>query len=584
MLQRLLMLFTTEEKAISMLENPIIQMIFMALFVMIFITIILHLCLYVKIRKVRNYIQDTKRMDIEPLQSFKKEFEERQIEQAFKTETFVQEKFSSWKLFGLPIIGLIKMVQMTISVFILLGVLGTFIGLTISLGSINGVEEELIENVAGVLKGIDIAFYTSIVGMSFSLMMTVLVRLLNTEYLLTDTMLLVESHLESHEQHGMHKMISVSEMIHSSLQGVVGAFDGFKDYTAGLKESARDLASFNAGLSENLTNFQELFQDMKLVTEGFSEGTTALNSNFDQLLTYFKKGDQKNERLMSLFEKSYENMQTVSNKQLESFASFDESVAEVKSFSHSLVEEQGVMSRNMMDISHGTKELVTMMGQQKAELKHIFGDDLRTKLGGMTTYLEQLARNFTEFGDAIRPLPRALEVIEQAQAGQKQLLTDRLQELTNFNQTFNQHLKNHATESAAFERNIRESTASFGQMGQQNNQFLLEIEKIIARLEGTFNGRDQQLHANIDMVKDSFSSYASSLEGTLAQKLDTLIRNIDSTIHTQQDEIKREFIEMRRISEETHNNNQRTQQQLLHALTEEIAVLTRQLGDRKSVV
>src|SRR5699024_10891142 len=139
------------------------------------VTLFIHIALFLKIRKVRNYFYETDRMDIDPLQDIKNELDIRQAEETIKIETFVQEKFSSLRIFQIPIISLIKLVQMTISVFILLGVLGTFIGLTISLGSINAGDDQLVENVAGVLSGIDVAFYTSIVGMGFSLTITILV-------------------------------------------------------------------------------------------------------------------------------------------------------------------------------------------------------------------------------------------------------------------------------------------------------------------------------------------------------------------------------------------------------------------------
>src|SRR5690606_17307969 len=137
MLQAMLELFTTREKAEAMLSSPIIEFIFMALFGLFTITLIVHFVLFFKIRHTRNYVKQTNRMDIEPLLSIKTEFESRQTEESMKLETFIQEKFSSWRMFQIPVVSLIKMVQMTISLFILLGVLGTFIGLTISLGSIS---------------------------------------------------------------------------------------------------------------------------------------------------------------------------------------------------------------------------------------------------------------------------------------------------------------------------------------------------------------------------------------------------------------------------------------------------------------
>src|SRR5690625_6022527 len=106
---------------------------------------------------------------------------------------------------------------MTVSIFILLGVLGTFIGLTISPESIKAGGEQLVEHVANVLSGIDVAFYTSIFGMGFSLIMTILVKMLNTEYMLTDLMLMVESNLVRDEQEGMSRLIAVSETMNESI-------------------------------------------------------------------------------------------------------------------------------------------------------------------------------------------------------------------------------------------------------------------------------------------------------------------------------------------------------------------------------
>src|SRR5699024_5228989 len=132
MIQAILELFTTTEKAADMLESPIMELIFMILFILFIITIIVHFTLYINIRNIRHYIKTTEKLDIEPLLSIKQQYNERQSYEAINLENFVQEKISSWHMFRIPIVNLIKLVQMTVSVFILLGVLGTFIGLTIS--------------------------------------------------------------------------------------------------------------------------------------------------------------------------------------------------------------------------------------------------------------------------------------------------------------------------------------------------------------------------------------------------------------------------------------------------------------------
>src|SRR5699024_9638016 len=147
----LLELITSAEKAEAMLATPVIKIIFTTLVFMFVITVIINLVLFYKLKQMRNYVRDTQRMDIAPLQSMQQDFQKAQVDENIRPETFVQTKFSAWRVFNVPVVSLMKLVQMTVSIFILLGVLGTFIGLTISLASINAADEQLVENIAQVL-------------------------------------------------------------------------------------------------------------------------------------------------------------------------------------------------------------------------------------------------------------------------------------------------------------------------------------------------------------------------------------------------------------------------------------------------
>lgn len=595
MIQAVLELFTTKQKVDEMLANPIIEFIFMILFILFLVTLIVHVALFLNIRKIRNYVKNTNRLDIEPLQTIKKEFDERQTVESMKVETFVQEKVSSWRLFHIPMVSLIKMVQMTISVFILLGVLGTFIGLTISLGNLQMSGEQLVENISGVLSGIDVAFYTSIVGMSFSLIMTILVRVFNTEYLLTDLMLKLESHLEGHEQHGMNRMIDVSEKIHQaiiylqetneqSLQGIVQSFDGFKDYTAGLQQSAKDLATFNDGLSENLIVFQALFEEMKIVTDGFQTGTTQLNKNFDTLFSHFQKTDRRNERMVSVFEHTYENIQNVQEAQINSFTEFDASVYELKNFTSSLLNEQKEVQQALDEITKRISSLVDKLGEHDTKLSEIFGNDLQTQLTSMTAYVGELAKNVDKVGTSIITLPQALDVINETQAEHKHLLKDRFRELQAFNESFHEHIQSHVIESTTFDQHMRETATSYKQMTEKNQQLIHEMNQTIGQLQQTFTKRDQQLELNVTMLKETLANYVRSLEGTLGQKLDSVLRNVENEQYTFKDSMNRELTEMRRLSEETNQNHARTNQQLLQDLTREIRTMNHQLSFVRSPI
>src|SRR5690625_2307854 len=492
-------------------------------------------------------------------------------------------------MFHVPVVNLIKMIQMTVSIFILLGVLGTFIGLTISLGSIDATGSQLVENVVGVLAGIDMAFYTSIVGMGLSLMMTVLIKVLNTEFLLTDIMLKVESRLEGNEEDSIGRLIEVSETINHSILGlqetnqqslgeIVAAFAGFQEYTTGLQKSAEDLAQFNDGLSENLQDFQILFQSMSDVTDGFSEETTRLNDNFDSLFSYFKKMDGRNEQLAKRFEHIYEKVKEVAVTQIDTLHEFENSVVELKDFISSILREQDNMQGSFQIVLQKSDDLVVKMSDHQQEFKQVFGDDLSSQLSSIMSYLGELAKDFDQLGGSIVKLPQALDVINKTQAEYKHLLSDRFDELKEFNRSFSNHLKAHASESAMFERNMLEATKTYEQVGLKNNQLINDINTAISQMDHTFNRQENQLKANVDLLKDTLTKYVTGLEGTFGDKLHQVMQTIANSVDGTNNGIKMEFQELRRLSEDIQQNNAYVTQNILRALGQEIQTLNRLLS------
>ncbi|WP_138417388.1 MotA/TolQ/ExbB proton channel family protein [Aquibacillus sediminis] len=588
MVEAILQIFISEQKAEAILANDVIELIFMVLFVTFTVTFVVHILLFNKLRKLRNYLNETGRMDIEPLRTIKEQFDHRQQEESVKVDTFVQEKFSSWCVFNVPVVNLIKMIQMTVSVFILIGVLGTFIGLTMSLGSIDAGGEQLVENVASVLAGIDVAFYTSIAGMGCSLIMTMLVKICNTEFLLTDMMLKVETNLAEEEQNGLARLIDVTEMIHSSinrlqetnqqsLQGIENSFQGFQDYTEGLQQSAEDLATFNQGLASNLEHFQVIFQRVGEMTEGFEQATAKLNDNFDQLFSYFNKMDERNDKVVTTFEKTYEKMKGTSEAQMETLRNFEDSVDDLKQFTSSVADGQSSVKHAFEKINQECRGLAEQMKAHNQEFKNIFGHDLSAKLSGMTKYLSEFSRDFQRVGDSITPLPQALEAMNQTQAEFRNQLTGQLDDLKRFNDEFHHHLKSHATETFMLEKHLQEATTTYEQVGIKNNQLIKEMNDTISQMQQGFQQRENQLDSNLTFMKDTLSRYVATLEGELGDKLDKVVRTIGDYMDVTNTGMKKEFKEIRQIVEEMQQTNGRYTNQTFTELNQEIQKLNQQL-------
>lgn len=561
MIKGILSLFTTEEKVSAMLSHPIIEMIFFTLFSLFFVSVFLHFALYIKIKRVRQHLQQTGTLTIEPLQTMKKEFIEKQKLENIAIETFVQERFSRWKIFHLPMIQLIQLTKMTVSVFILLGVLGTFIGLTISLGSMSIAEEQLLQNISVVLSGIDVAFYTSIVGMSFSLMMTLLLKLLNTEYMLTELMLMTESKLIKEHKKGLPKLIEVSETIHGSIQdlqithekslaGIIDAFSGFKNYTDGLIQAAKDLDSFNKGLRENLQHFQGIFEETRTMAKTFHKGTTVLNDNFDQLFTFITESEQRQQKSLKLFEQTYENITAANRHQTETIHTLSDTMASFKTFSEDLLTEQQKISQTMQNIHQESRKFTEQLEGHNQRLSKIFGNHLSDQIGNVAQNVHTLAGHFHRMEDAFNRLPSALEAIDETQEEYRYLLAERFREIERFNESFQNHLRQHSEETINFDTKLREALTSFDQVEKRNYELLNELHRVAQELMQGYQRRDQDQETMLRMLQDALANYMMSVERTFSEKLESIIREISESIRGLSRDIQGEIYDIQRRTEE----------------------------------
>ncbi|MFC0470870.1 MotA/TolQ/ExbB proton channel family protein [Halalkalibacter kiskunsagensis] len=588
MVEAIMKFFISEQQVQSILSNPVIEAIFLVLFLTFVVTIFIHFSLYSKLRRIRNFISDTNSLDIAPLNRFQEEFKHKNQQEAVRVETFVQHQFSSWRVFNVPVVSLIKMIQMTISLFILVGVLGTFIGLAMSLGSIDAAGDQLVENVALVLTGIDVAFFTSIVGMGLSLMMTIVTRVANTEYMLTDLMLKTESYLEENEQNGLSRLIGVSETINSSinqlretnqesLQSIVQSFKGFQEYTVGLQQSAKDLAKFNEGLTENLKDFTVIFESVKEVTNGFDKGVTKLNKNFDQLFSYFYKMDQRNERMTSAFTETYQKIAELTNSQTETMNHFQHSVVDLKDYFSSIAGKQESIHAAFERMNVQSDQLVKTMKDNNQQFERIFGNDVSSKLSGITTYLSELRSDFYKLGNTLERLPDELEMINRAQGEYKNLLSNRFDELKQLNHEFHNHLKTHSVNTGAYEKYLNDASSYYDQLGTNNQQLLSEINRTMTQMSDSFTHRENQMESSVAVLKDTLARYVANLEGTLGGKLEKVSRNIGDYVVDINDAMKKEFKQIGEITEDNQQRSARYMQQTLNELSQEFQQLNRHL-------
>ncbi len=195
-----------------------------------------------------------------------------------------------------------RFVKTSVSIMIILGLIGTFFGLTISIsklvallaGDLNAVltaTDSITDSLINALSGMSVAFVTSLFGISSSIIMTLLSLFLNAPDKKVGVMSQIEEYLDNRlfkevredyfkyhtekmkDEHtaeqpvlypdiSMHKLYNVSKELASAANAIVDASDRFEHSLATFSDSARDFKEFNYHLKDNIARMSVAFADL----------------------------------------------------------------------------------------------------------------------------------------------------------------------------------------------------------------------------------------------------------------------------------------------------------------------------------
>ncbi len=229
------------------------------------------------------------------------------------TRAYVEDFFSRYKatlipiILKFPVISTIKFIKNTVSLFILVGVLGTFVGIYTSLvkvlnpniGETEGITQVLtgLDSITPVLSGMGTAFATSIVGMSLALLTTFILKLFNAEQFLSGIMVRLVNYLDNEVRITKKSFVAKSfKRLDANIQ------IGFKNINENLKNIFNEI--------KGLTNFSDQFEE---VSESVRE--LAVNSEDLQEISASFRNKKEVGNLIQSMDRLQESMDKFSNYQ-----------------------------------------------------------------------------------------------------------------------------------------------------------------------------------------------------------------------------------------------------------------------------
>jgi hypothetical protein len=194
----------------------------------------------------------------------------------------------------------LKLLQANLSTPILVGVLGTFVGLVMALSQLEIGDTSHALNLQPILNGVGTAFYTSIIGVLFSILIGVNLRHSNSDQLFIQHMLKVENLLYKESRNRSdQKVVDTLITVRQEIINMRHSFEDVSSFSKEFKNASKNLQAFNKDFSSNLSDMKLIFESTKDVMGLFNTRTAQFHEDFERLFEYFKNNDEHHDVLMA---------------------------------------------------------------------------------------------------------------------------------------------------------------------------------------------------------------------------------------------------------------------------------------------
>ncbi|MGG6431952.1 MotA/TolQ/ExbB proton channel family protein [Anoxybacillus sp. D401a] len=297
--------------------------------------------------------------------------------EAYISSFYLSDKFGN----KLKLVQRLKLVQTASSICILVGVLGTFIGLVFALKGIDTDSTKMGESLINVLDGAHTAFYTSIAGIIFSIFVNVYTKFHNGEQLLVQVMLKIENYLSAQNQKTIDlRVIEALQEVKGAIVDMNRSFFHVYQFSQVLEVSTSNLNRFNEGLNQNIDKLSHLFGDMENFTNNYNRHMSALNNQLESIHTVLEKQNKlttDSVEFMANMQKEHRDFSENHQKQMlhmhESFVEVVRTIHKLKEEINSYFAKHDENFQNLYDVQMELKNDLNSYFQKYTEkLQHIY--------------------------------------------------------------------------------------------------------------------------------------------------------------------------------------------------------------------
>lgn len=205
--------------------------------------------------------------------------------------SFIEEVISGLNYNNRLLLDKINSIKNASSICILFGVLGTFVGLSTMLLSVN--TNDIVNSLPATISSMQTAFLTSIFGIVFSMVITSITRTKDCEHLLVRLMLKTENILTSQVTHKKSEYTdSKIEEVKNTIKHISKSIESIEKFD----KISQDLTEFNEEFINGIKNLKTLLEGSESSIKTFDQSIRKLDKQFSILNVKFNKLFDKYDR------------------------------------------------------------------------------------------------------------------------------------------------------------------------------------------------------------------------------------------------------------------------------------------------
>ncbi|MBO3445937.1 MotA/TolQ/ExbB proton channel family protein [Clostridium sp. CCUG 7971] len=310
--------------------------------------------------------------------------------------SFIEEICASLKFKNRFVLDKIKRIKNASSTCILLGVLGTFIGLSMMLLSIN--TSDIINSLPETISSMQTAFITSIFGIVCSIILNLIIGYHDCEHILIQLMLKMENLLTSEITHQKSQDIDNKiEDVKSSIKEISISIKSIERFD----QISKDLTEFNSEFINGIETLKELLDGSQNSIKIFDQNVRKLdkqfsimNMKFTKLFDTYDNQSEINKEILLDIKETSKNISESNVNQLKmkdylrtlsaNFALYERSAQDLL---NKLVEHENKIIKNQGDLNEEQVNLDTTV-KHLASVIAISSQDIEQKLNMIFDYID----------------------------------------------------------------------------------------------------------------------------------------------------------------------------------------------------